>query len=46
MTQTGWRYCKAHLQNLNQVSDWIEQYRIYREDKLDALENYLNDLQS
>lgn len=40
------RYAIARLEKLNQVSDWVEQYRKYWEDKLDALENYLNQLQS
>jgi DNA-binding transcriptional ArsR family regulator len=34
------RYCEAKLQKLNEVSDWIEQYRelwAYRFDKLDNL---------
>jgi len=33
------RYCEARLQNLNQVSDWIEQYRVFWTSKLDALED-------
>ena len=40
------RYAIARLEKLNQVSDWVEQYKKYWEDKLDALENYLNQLQS
>ena len=40
------RYAIARLEKLNQVSDWVEQYRKYWEDKLDALEDYLNQLQS
>ena len=40
------RYAVARLEKLNQVSDWVEQYRKYWEDKLDALEDYLNQLQS
>ena len=39
------RFCEAHLQKLNQVSDWVEQYRQFWEQKLDALENYLDTLQ-
>jgi len=35
------RYCEARLQNLNQVSDWIEQYRVFWTSKLDALEDFL-----
>lgn len=40
------RYCEAKLQKLTEVSDWVEQYRQFWEQKLDALENYLNELQS
>ena len=40
------RYAIARLEKLNQVSDWVEQYRKYWDDKLDALENYLDQLQS
>jgi DNA-binding transcriptional ArsR family regulator len=40
------RYCEAKLEQLSEVSDWIEQYRKFWSDKLDSLENYLNKLQS
>ena len=36
------RYCEANLKSLGQVSDWIEQYRLFWTDKLDALEKFLN----
>ena len=35
------RYCEAKLQKLNEVSDWIEQYRVFWTKKLDDLENFL-----
>jgi DNA-binding transcriptional ArsR family regulator len=35
------RYCEAKLQKLNEVSEWVEQYRIFWKKKLDALENFL-----
>ena len=35
------RYCEAKLQKLNEVSKWIEQYRVFWAKKLDALENFL-----
>jgi DNA-binding transcriptional ArsR family regulator len=35
------RYCEAKLQQLNEVSQWIEQYRVFWNQKLDALENFL-----
>ncbi len=40
------RYAVARLENLNQVSKWVEQYRKIWEAKLDALDNYLTDLQT
>lgn len=39
------RYCEAKLQKLNEVSDWVEQYRVFWMKKLDALEAYLDQLQ-
>ncbi len=35
------RYCEAKLQKLNEVSAWVEQYRVFWTQKLDALENFL-----
>ena len=35
------RYCEANLQSLNEVSKWIEQYRVFWTGKLDALEMHL-----
>jgi DNA-binding transcriptional ArsR family regulator len=40
------RYCEAKLDKLNEVSDWVEQYRKFWNVKLDALEDYLNELQA
>ncbi len=39
------RYCEAKLDKLNDVSVWVEQYRQFWEQKLDALEKYLAELQ-
>ena len=39
------RYCEARLDKLNEVSDWVEQYRKFWTQKLDVLEIYLDDLQ-
>lgn len=36
------RFCEAKLDKLNEVSEWIEQYRIFWTSKLDALDNFLN----
>lgn len=40
------RYAIARLDKLNQVSDWVEQYRKFWEKKLDSLESYLKEIQS
>jgi DNA-binding transcriptional ArsR family regulator len=39
------RICKAKLNQLNEVSVWVEQYRQYWESKLDSLELYLEKIQ-
>jgi DNA-binding transcriptional ArsR family regulator len=36
------RFCHVRLRSLNQVSNWVDQYRAFWEKKLDALEEYLN----
>ena len=35
------RYCEAQLKKLAEVSDWVEQYRIFWTAKLDALGKFL-----
>ena len=35
------RYCEAKLHKLTEVSQWIEQHRIFWTKKLNALENFL-----
>lgn len=40
------RFCEAKLSKLGEVSDWVGQYRQFWEEKLDALEVYLQELQS
>ncbi len=40
------RHCQANLKKLNEVSEWVEQYREFWNKKLDALENYLDELQT
>jgi DNA-binding transcriptional ArsR family regulator len=39
------RYCEARLEKLQEVNEWVAQYKQFWENKLDALENYLNKLQ-
>ena len=40
------RYCEAKLEKLNEISEWVEQYKEFWNKKLDALEIYLEKLQS
>ena len=40
------RYCEARLEKLNEVSSWVEQYKQFWNNRLDALENYLHQLQA
>ena len=35
------RFCEAQLHRLNEVADWIEQYRVFWTSKLDALGTFL-----
>ncbi|HYJ64427.1 MAG TPA: metalloregulator ArsR/SmtB family transcription factor [Parafilimonas sp.] len=36
------RYCEAKLQKLNEVSEWVEQHKIFWTKKLDALDDFLS----
>lgn len=40
------RYCEAKLKQLNEVSDWIEQYRKLWADRFDVLDDLLEDLKT
>lgn len=40
------RFCEGHLEKLNEVSDWVEQYRQFWEARFDSLDSYLKELQS
>jgi DNA-binding transcriptional ArsR family regulator len=39
------RYCEVQVDKLNEVSNWVEQYRAAWEQRLDRLGEYLNELQ-
>ena len=39
-------YCEAKLDKLHEVSNWVEQYRKFWEERFDSLEIYLNKLQN
>jgi len=38
------RFCEAQLDQLEEVSAWVDQYRKHWEDKLNRLDNYLQKL--
>jgi DNA-binding transcriptional ArsR family regulator len=40
------RFCEGRLEKLNEVSDWVEQYRQFWEARFDSLDNYLRELQT
>jgi len=40
------RYCEAKLKKLNEVADWVEQYRQLWEERFDALDDLLENLQT
>ena len=40
------RYCEARLDKLNDISDWVEQQRKSWEQRLDRLDEYLNELKA
>src|ERR1700748_2964056 len=40
------RYYEARLEQLHEISDWVEQYRTFWNARFDALENYLGELQA
>lgn len=40
------RYCEAQLEKLNEVTDWVNQYRKYWDKNFDSLETYLAKIQN
>jgi DNA-binding transcriptional ArsR family regulator len=40
------RFCEAQLQQLSEVSVWVEQYKQHFERKLDAMEQYIEQLKN
>src|SRR6185312_3345795 len=36
------RFCEARLDKLNEVSEWVTQYRLFWTKKLDALDQFLS----
>ncbi|WP_020472998.1 ArsR/SmtB family transcription factor [Zavarzinella formosa] len=44
--QAQWRPCRLEAKPLRQVADWVGEYRRFWEERLDRLEEYLNELQA
>ena len=44
--EAQWRPCRLHAKPLEQVADWVEQYRQFWEESLDRLEGYLREVQA
>jgi len=44
--QAQWRPCRLQAAPLKNASEWIEQYRMFWEERLDRLGDYLQDLQA
>jgi DNA-binding transcriptional ArsR family regulator len=40
------RFCEGKLEKLNEISDWVAQYRDFWEARFDSLDNYLQELQT
>lgn len=40
------RFCEARLEKLNEVAEWVEQYRQFWTARLDALDVYLTGVQA
>ena len=40
-----WRPCRLAPEPLKEVSDWVERYRRFWEERLDRLDDYLSELQ-
>jgi len=39
------RFCEMKPEKLREVADWVEQYRVFWNEKLDSLERYLAEVQ-
>ena len=40
------RYCEGKLEKLNEISDWVEQYKQFWEARFNSLDSYLKEIQS
>lgn len=44
--QAQWRPCRLEAKPLQDVADWVEQYRKFWDESFDRLEDYLHELQT
>jgi DNA-binding transcriptional ArsR family regulator len=44
--QAQWRPCRLEAKPLREVADWVEKYRQFWEERLDRLEDYLEQLRA
>jgi DNA-binding transcriptional ArsR family regulator len=44
--EAQWRPCKLEASRLKEVSEWVEHYRIFWEQRFDRLDAYLKDVQA
>jgi len=44
--QAQWRPCRLKAKPLQEVADWVEQYRRFWEESFDRLDEYLHQLQN
>ena len=44
--EAQWRPCQIKAEPLKDAADWIEQYRQFWEERLDRLDDYLQELQT
>lgn len=43
--EAQWRPCQLHAKPLRSAAHWLERYRVFWEESLDRLEDYLDELQ-
>jgi DNA-binding transcriptional ArsR family regulator len=44
--EAQWRPCRLEASPLKEATDWMERYRIFWEQRLDRLEDYLSEIQA
>lgn len=44
--EAQWRPCRLDAARLEEISDWVERYRVFWEQRLDRLDAYLKEVQA